>query len=132
MKLSSKIKNICAREIISIRGHPGIETTVVTEDGSSGTAIVQAGVSVGEHEVFFVHDGGKRYNGLGLKKAVEIVNNIIAPKLVGFDVIDQNTIDDTMIRLDGTPMKTRLGGNSTASVSAACLKAAANCLRIPL
>ncbi|MGD0329708.1 MAG: enolase C-terminal domain-like protein [Nitrososphaeria archaeon] len=130
--MSSKIKIIFAREIMSIRGHPGIETTVVTEDGSSGTGIVQAGVSVGEHEVFFIHDGGKRYNGLGLTKAVDIVNNVIAPKLVGFDIIDQNKIDDTMIKLDGTPLKTKLGGNSTASISAACLKAAANFLHIPL
>ncbi len=130
--MTSKIKKVYAREVISMRGHPGIETTVTTEDGSSGTAIVQAGVSVGEHEVFFVHDGGQRYGGLGLKKAVEIVNDVIASKVIGLDVTDQNKIDDLMIKLDGTPMKTKLGGNSIASVSAACLKAAANHLKIPL
>jgi enolase len=63
-----------------------------------------------QHEIFFILDGGKRYNGLGLKKAVDIVNNIIAPKLIGFNVTDQNAIDDTMIRLDGTPIR-----NSTNS-----------------
>ncbi|MGD0329162.1 MAG: enolase C-terminal domain-like protein [Nitrososphaeria archaeon] len=130
--MSSKIKSIFAREIISPRGHPGIETKVTTEDGSIGVGTVNAGISVGEHEIFFIHDGGKRYGGLGLRKAVDIVNNVIAPKLVGFDVINQNAIDDTMIKLDGTPMKTKLGGNSIASVSAATLKAAANYLGIPL
>ena len=130
--MSSKIKNIYAREVISQRGHPGIETTVTTEDGSSGVGMVNAGISVGEHETFFIHDGGKRYGGLGLKKAVDIVNNIIGPKLIGFDVTNQNAIDDAMIKLDGTPMKTKLGGNSIASVSAASLKAAANYLGIPL
>ena len=130
--MSYKIKSIYAREVISLRGHPGIETTVTTEDGSNGIGMVNAGVSVGEHEIFFMHDGGKRYGGLGLKKAVDIVNNVIGPKLIGFDVTNQNAIDDTMIKLDGTPMKTKLGGNSIASVSAASLKAAANYLGIPL
>jgi len=130
--MSSKIKNVYAREIISMRGHPGIETTVVLEDGATGTAVVTAGVSVGEHEVFFLHDGGPRYNGLGVRKAVEIVNNILGPAVKGLDATNQNLVDETMLKLDGTPNKSRLGGNSIASVSAATLKAAANSLGIPL
>ena len=77
--MSSKIKSIHARQILSIRGHPGIETTVTIEDSSTGTAAVTAGVSIGEHEVFFVNDGGKKWNGLGQQKAVDIINNIIGP-----------------------------------------------------
>ncbi|MGB9727333.1 MAG: phosphopyruvate hydratase, partial [Nitrososphaeria archaeon] len=130
--MSTRIKSVCAREIISMRGHPGIETTVELEDGSKGTAIVTAGVSVGENEVFFIHDGGQRFKGLGLKKAVEIVNTILGPAVKGMDAINQNAVDDLMIKLDETPNKSKLGGNSIASVSAAVLKAAANSLKIPL
>ncbi len=131
-RMSTRIKSVCAREIISMRGHPGIETTVELEDGSKGTAIVTAGISVGENEVFFIHDGGQRFKGLGLKKAVEIVNTILGPAVKGMDAINQNAVDDLMIKLDGTPNKSKLGGNSIASVSAAVLKAAANSLKIPL
>lgn len=130
--MSTRIKSVYAREIISMRGHPGIETTVELEDGSKGTAIVTAGVSVGENEVFFIHDGGQRFKGLGLKKAVEIVNTILGPAVKGMDATNQNAVDDLMIKLDGTPNKSKLGGNSIASVSAAVLKAAANSLKIPL
>ena len=130
--MSSKIKSIHARQILSIRGHPGIETTVTTEDGSTGIAVVTAGVSIGEHEVFFVNDGGKKWNGLGQQKAVDIINNIIGPTVVGLDATNQSLIDKTMLKSDGTPNKTRLGGNSIASVSAATLKAASKSLGIPL
>ncbi|MEM1507861.1 MAG: enolase C-terminal domain-like protein [Candidatus Bathyarchaeia archaeon] len=130
--MSTRIKNVYAEEIISMRGHPGIETTVELEDGSIGSAIVTAGVSVGEHEVQFIHDGGSRYGGLGVKKAVEIVNNIIGPKIKGLDATEQHIVDEVMLKLDGTPNKSRLGGNSIASVSAAVLKAAARSLRLPL
>jgi len=130
--VGSKIKSIIAREVYSMRGHPGIETVVRTEDGALGRAQVTAGLSVGKHEVKFVYDGGKRFGGRGMLKAVENVNKVIAPALKGMDVTEQRAIDETMIKLDGTPDKSRLGGNAIASVSAAVLKAAANSLGLPL
>jgi len=130
--MGSKIKSLYAREVLSERGHPGVEAIVTTEDGATGRAIATAGLSVGEHEVKFVYDGGKRWGGLGVMKAVENVNRVIAPKLKGMDATKQQAVDETMIKLDGTPDKSKLGGNATASVSAAVLKAAANSLGIPL
>jgi enolase len=130
--VSSRIKSICAREVFSARGHPGIETVVRTEDGSEGRAEVTAGLSVGKYEVKFVYDGEKRFGGLGLRRAVEIVNAIIAPKLIGMDATQQRALDDLMIRLDGTSDRSKLGGNATASVSAAALKAGAASLGVPL
>jgi enolase len=130
--VGSKIKSITAREVFSQRGHPGIEAIVRTEDNASGRAMATAGLSVCEHEVKFVYDGGTRWGGMGVLKAVSNVNAIIAPKLVGRDVTQQRAIDAVLIELDGTPDKSRLGGNATASVSAAVLKAAAKSLGIPL
>jgi len=126
--MGSKIETVYAREVFSLRGHPGIEAIVKTEDGAVGRAMATAGLSVGEHEVKFVYDGGKRWGGMGVLKAVGNVNNIIGPALKGMDATKQREIDETMIKLDGTPDKSRLGGNATASVSAAVLKAAANSL----
>jgi len=130
--LTDKIRTVFAREVISARGHPGVETTIVTEKGASGTAVATAGTSVGKHETAFVYDGGPRWGGLGVKTAVNNVNSIIAPAIRGWDVTSQSVIDQEMIRLDGTPNKSRLGGNALASVSAAALKAAANSLGVPL
>ena len=130
--MGSKIETVYAREVFSLRGHPGIEAIVKTEDGAVGRAMATAGLSVGEHEVKFVYDGGKRWGGMGVLKAVGNVNNIIGPALKGMDATKQREIDETMIKLDGTPDKSRLGGNATASVSAAVLRAAANSLGIPL
>ncbi len=121
-----------AREVFSDRGHPGIEATVITEDGSRGTAMVTAGLSVGKHEAQFAYDGGDRWGGLGVLKAVANVHDIIAPALRGMDATRQREIDGVMIELDGTPNKSRLGGNATASVSAAVLRAGAASLGIPL
>jgi len=132
MVSGSTIKSVYAREVFSERGHPGIETTVMTEDGASGVALVTAGVSIGKHEAQFIYDGGERWGGRGVLKAVENVNKIIALRLVGMDATNQRAIDENMIRLDGTADKSKLGGNATASVSAAVLKAAANSLEIPL
>ena len=126
------IKSVTAREVFSDRGHPGVETTVVTQDGSSGTAEVTAGTSVGKHEVKFAYDGGKRWGGMGVMKAVSNIHNAIAPALEGMDATKQREVDGAMIELDGTPNKTKLGGNATASVSAAVLKAGAASLGIPL
>ena len=130
--MDSEISSVLAREVFSLRGHPGIETIVRTRDGAHGRAMVTAGLSVGAHEVKFIYDGGKRWGGMGLQKAVENVNLIIGPKLIGMDATKQRAVDETMIELDGTPDKSTLGGNATASVSAAVLKAAARSLGIPL
>jgi enolase len=91
-----------------------------------------AGVSVGKHEVQFVYDGGPRWGGKGVQKAVANVNNVIAPVLKGMDATKQREVDEAMITLDGTPNKSRLGGNATASVSAAVLKAGAVSIGMPL
>ncbi len=132
MRTGSQIKSVIGREIYSDRGHPGVETTVILEDGSRGAAVATAGISIGEHEVEFAYDGGTRWGGRGVMKAVHIVNEIIAPAIKGMDAVNQRAIDEVMIKLDGTPNKTKLGGNSTASVSAAVLKAAAASMGIPL
>ncbi len=123
---------ITARQIISEWGHPGVEVIVTTEDESRGVAIATAGVSVGEHEAQFVYDGGERWNGRGVLNTVTNVNNIIDPALKGVNASRQWNVDEILIAIDGTPNKTNLGGNATAAVSAAALKAAANSLRIPL
>ena len=132
MAHGSLIKTVTAREIFSGRGHPAVEATVVTENGGTGVAVATAGLSVGEHEVQFAYDGGKRWNGLGVLKAVGYVREIIAPALIGVDASKQWGVDKILLELDGTPNKSRLGGNTTASVSAAALKAGAAALGLPL
>jgi len=132
MGSGSIIKSVSAREIFSDRGHPGVEATVTTENGATGVAVATAGISVGQFEVQFVYDGGARYGGRGVQKAVSNVNDIIALALKGKDATKQREIDEILIKLDGTKNKSKLGGNSTASVSAAVLKAAAASLGIPL
>ncbi len=126
------IKSISARQIDSDRGHPGVETTVVTRNGAVGVAVATAGVSVGIHEVQFVYDGGERWGGRGVQIAVEHIEEIIAPAIMGMDASRQTEVDDAIIALDPTPNKAKLGGNATASVSAAVLKAGAAALGIPL
>jgi enolase len=132
MREGSTIVSVHARQIFSDRGHPGVEATVVTRSGARGVAIATAGISVGQHEVQFAYDGGARWGGRGVLKAVEHVNKIIGPAIIGMDAIRQLEIDDAMIKLDGTPTKANLGGNATASVSAAVLQAGAASLDIPL
>jgi len=133
MTAGTVIKSVRARQIFSDRGHPGVEATVVTENGATGTAMATAGISIGEHEIQFVYDNNpKRYNGMGVLKAVANVNDIIGPKIKGIDACRQRDIDQIMLDLDGTPLKTKLGGNATAAVSAAVLKVAAAGLGIPL
>jgi enolase len=128
----SRIASVVARQVFTWRNHPGIETTVTTANDAVGTAEVTAGLSVGDYEVAFAYDGGTRWGGLGVQRAVDNVNNIIAPALIGKDASGQLEIDRLMIGLDGTPGKTRLGGNALASVSAAVLKVGAASLGIPL
>jgi len=132
MRDGSIIKSVVARQIFSERGHPGVETTITTQDGSTGMAVVTAGVSVGIHEIQFVYDGGTRWGGKGVQKAVDIVNNILSPKIVGMNAAKQREIDDVMVRLDGTPNKAKYGGNSIGSISAAVLKAGAASAGVPL
>ena len=132
MASGSTIISVTARQIFSDRGHPGIETTVKTENGAKGVAVVTAGVSVGIHEVQFAYDGGPKWQGKGVLNAVNKVENIIGPAVAGMDASRQLEVDNTIIDLDGTPNKSNLGGNATASVSAAVLQAGAASMDIPL
>ena len=128
-----KIKSITAREILDSRGTPTIETCVLTESGSVGVASVPSGASTGEHEAIELRDNDPaRYFGKGVLKAVANVNNVIAPALLGLSVFEQSRIDMTMIALDGTPTKSRLGANAILSVSLAVAQAASARLDTPL
>ncbi len=132
MTKGSLIKSVMATQVSSERGNPGVETVVMTENGATGITVVTAGVSVGIHEVQFAYDGGTRWKGKGVMKAVHNVNDIIAPAIIGKDATKQGEIDNIIIELDGTENKANLGGNATGSVSAAVLKAGAASLGIPL
>jgi len=132
MGAASTIVSVRARQIYSERGHPGVEATVTTQNGATGVAVATAGLSVGQHEVQFAYNGGTRWRGRGVQIAVDNVNNAIAPVLTGMDASKQLEIDDAINQLDDTPAKSKLGGNATASVSAAALKAGAASLGIPL
>ena len=132
MRTGSIIESVGARQIFSGRGHPAIEATVITVNGARGVAEAVAGTSIGEHEIQFAYDGGTMFGGKGVMKAVENVKKLIAPALLGQDAADQRNIDRIMLELDGTLHKTRLGGNATASVSGAVLKAGAASLGLPL
>ncbi len=128
-----KIEKILAREILDSRGNPTVEVDVVLESGVMGRASVPSGASTGENEALELRDGDKsRYLGRGVLKAVDSVNESIAPALVGCSVVEQRAIDHKMIALDGTPTKSRLGANAILGVSLAVAKAAANYLKIPL
>jgi enolase len=127
------ITDIIAREILDSRGNPTVEVDVELECGVVGRAAVPSGASTGEHEAVELRDGDKmRYNGKGVLKAVENVNDILANELEGFDALDQVGIDSTMIALDGTTNKGKLGANAILGVSLAVAKAAALALEIPL
>jgi enolase len=127
------ITDIFAREIMDSRGNPTVEVDVILEDGTLGRASVPSGASTGIYEAVELRDGDKdRYMGKGVQQAVENVNSVIAPEIVGFDALDQVAIDKTMIELDGTPNKGKLGANAILGVSMAVAKAAANALQVPL
>ena len=127
------IVSVYAREIIDSRGNPTVECEVVTESGAFGRAMVPSGASTGEREAVELRDGDKnRFNGQGVLKAVANVNTKIAPKILGMDVTDQTAIDETLIKLDGTAFKSKLGANATLSVSLACARAAADFYGEPL
>ena len=128
-----KIEKITAREVLDSRGNPTVEVDVRLESGFVGRASVPSGASTGEHEALELRDGDKkRYGGKGVLKAVENVNNVIAPALIGMSALEQRAIDHKMLALDGTPTKSKLGANAILGVSLAVAKAAANYLELPL
>ncbi len=128
-----KISKITGREILDSRGNPTVEVEVVLESGVMGRASVPSGASTGEHEALELRDGDAlRYNGKGVIQAVEHINTIIAPQLLGWSVLEQRAIDRKMIELDGTSAKSRLGANAILGVSLAVAHAAAAYLNIPL
>ena len=129
----SKIKDIKAREILDSRGNPTVEVDVLLESGIIGRASIPSGASTGSREAIELRDNDKnRYNGKGVLKAVNNVNTVIKDKLIGLDSLDQKLIDETMINLDGTKNKSKLGANAILGVSMANLKAASNYKNIPL
>jgi enolase len=129
----STIVGVYGREILDSRGNPTVEVEVYLEDGTMGRAAVPSGASTGAFEAVELRDGDKgRFLGKGVSKAVENVNEIIAPEIIGMDAFDQIGIDKAMIALDGTPNKGKLGANAILGVSLATAKAAANTLGLPL
>lgn len=133
MKDYIEIVDVFAREVLDSRANPTVEVEVVIEDGYIGRAIVPSGASTGELEAIELRDGDKdRYLGKGVLKAVENVNTVIADELIGMNALDQATIDQTMIDLDGTNNKSNLGANAILGVSLAVAKAAAAALGVPL
>ena len=127
------IVEVTAREILDSRGNPTVEVDVILEDGSLGRAAVPSGASTGTREALELRDNDhERYLGRGVKKAVENVNDLIAPEITGMDATDQIALDKTMIELDGTPNKGRLGANAILGVSLACARAAAQSVGLPL
>ncbi|MAS44740.1 MAG: phosphopyruvate hydratase [Rhodobacteraceae bacterium] len=128
----SAIVDIAGREILDSRGNPTVEVDVTLEDGSFGRAAVPSGASTGAHEAVELRDGGDRYKGKGVQKAVDAVNGEIFEALAGFDATEQITLDRAMIELDGTANKARLGANAILGVSLAAAKAAAECVGLPL
>ncbi|MCO6050592.1 phosphopyruvate hydratase [Mesorhizobium sp. RP14(2022)] len=126
------IVDIIGREILDSRGNPTVEVDVVLEDGSQGRAAVPSGASTGAHEAVELRDGGSRYLGKGVQKAVDAVNGELFEAIGGLEAEDQTKIDETMIELDGTPNKSRLGANAILGVSLAVAKAAADASGLPL
>jgi len=127
-----KIQKVVAREILDSRGNPTVEVDVVLRGGALGRAAVPSGASTGEHEALELRDGGKRYHGKGVRKAVANVTRVIAPALRGRDASQQAAIDRRLLELDGTPSKRRLGANALLGVSLAVAKAAAAAAGQPL
>lgn len=125
------IQSVVARQVYTNRGKPGVEAIVTTENGAVGRGMCTSGISMGTHEVEFAFDGGKMFGGKGVQNAVDHVDRIIAPAIIGMDAANQQAVDRAMLNLE-PDAKTKLGGNATAAVSAAVLKAGANALGIPL
>ncbi len=132
MFLTSKIKSVVAREILDSRGNPTVACRVTLASGASAEAKVPSGASTGSHEALELRDGGERYGGKGVRKAVSHVNLDIAPKLKGMDAAKQREIDELMIGLDGTPNKSKFGANAILAVSLGCAQALAIHRKMPL
>ena len=128
----STIIDVFAREILDSRGNPTVECEVTLESGAFGRADVPSGASTGEHEALELRDGGDRYMGKGVLKAVQNINEVIAPRLVGEDALDQAYVDKMMLDLDGTENKDKLGANAILGVSMATARAAADYYEMPL
>jgi enolase len=128
----SEIMHLLAREVLDSRGNPTVEVDCLLESGAQGRASVPSGASTGIHEAHELRDGGERYGGKGVHKAVESVNDELSDQLVGMEALDQAAIDYQMIELDGTPNKQRLGANAILGVSLAVSKAAADECSLPL
>ncbi len=127
------IDDVYAREVLDSRGNPTVEVEVWLDDNTMGRAIVPSGASTGVHEAVELRDGDKkRYMGKGVQKAVKNVNDVIAPKIIGMDAMDQPALDAALIALDGTKNKGKLGANAILGVSMATAHAAAECLGLPL
>src|SRR5437016_10973827 len=128
----SRIDQIQAREILDSRGNPTVEADVILSGGVRGRAAVPSGASTGKHEAVELRDGDpKRYGGKGVLKAVHNVNELIARELKAVDALDQRSIDQKLIELDGTPNKSNLGANALLAVSMASSRAAANYRKLP-
>ena len=127
-----EIEKIFARQIMDSRGNPTIECDITLNGGAFGRAAVPSGASTGQFEALELRDGGNEYMGRGVLTAVKNVNEIIAPKIIGMDATRQQEIDETMLQLDGTPNKEKLGANAILSVSLAIAHAAANAMKLPL
>lgn len=123
--MDTTIIDVYGREVLDSRGNPTVEVEVVLEDGSVGRAAVPSGASTGAHEAVELRDGGDRYLGKGVQDAVDNVNEVIAAEIIGYDALDQTLIDQTMLELDGTENKGKLGANAILGVSLAVAKAAA-------
>jgi enolase len=131
--MSTTITEVLGREILDSRGNPTVEVEVWLEDGAVGRAAVPSGASTGVHEALELRDGDKgRYGGKGVLKAVEHVNDEIADALIGMDALDQIAVDQTMLDLDGTPNKSKLGANAILGASMAVARAAADAVGLPL
>ena len=128
----ASIEGIFARQILDSRGNPTVEVELVLDDGSVGRAGVPSGASTGAAEAVELRDGGPEYGGKGVGKAVQAVIDEIQPELLGFDADDQRLVDQTLIDLDGTPNKSRLGANAIVGVSMAVARAAAESAQLPL
>ncbi|TPW91263.1 phosphopyruvate hydratase, partial [Mycolicibacterium fortuitum] len=126
------IEQVGAREILDSRGNPTVEVEVALTDGTFARAAVPSGASTGEHEAVELRDGGSRYGGKGVEKAVEAVLDEIAPAIIGLAADDQRLVDQALLDLDGTPDKSRLGANAILGVSLAVAKAAADSAALPL
>ena len=128
----ASIEAVGAREILDSRGNPTVEVEVALDDGTLARAAVPSGASTGAFEAVELRDGGDRYQGKGVQKAVNAVLDDIGPELVGFDAAEQRLIDQALITLDGTPDKGKLGANAILGVSLAVAKAAAESANLPL